>query len=427
MVSMAEYGVTRFRAARLGASPLLRAFGALGSAEAINRVTRIVASICLARALGPVEFGVAAIALTTAELLRVFTQTGLGAQIIQAPEAALEEVCAAAYRLNWQMHGAMFAIQVLLAWPVSVFFDNSAIGWMIVVLAIPLLIYPFAAIRVYRTQRRNRMGLIGATTALQISSDNLLTGIMALSGFGLWSVVVPKLIVAPLWVLCYARIEPWRAGLRAMPEVMRSCRAFGGKILGSEVIGALSIHADKFIIGALLGLEAVGVYFFAFNAGLGITRAFVAAASLGLLPHLCAARDASEQRARFKSGLAMSYAMTAPILVAQIALAPLYVPFVFGAKWADSTSLVMVLCASAVTWPLWRATVQLWRAQGRPGYELGWTTLYTALSLIATAAGTVYGLMAIGFLLLGLNLAIVPIAAYSAMRHRSNPLQRAVP
>ncbi len=422
MVSLAKYGARRF-----GASPLLRAFGALGSAEAVNRLTRIVAAICLARALGPVEFGIAAISLTTAEMLRVFTQTGLGAQIIQAKETELEEVCSAAWRLNWLMHGGMFAIQVALAWPVAAYFGNSAIGWMIVVLAIPLLIYPFAAIRVYRTQRRNRMGVIGATTALQISSDNLLTAIMALSGFGLWSVVVPKLIVAVLWVLAYARIDAWRSTVRARPEVMRSCRAFGSKILGSEVIGALSIHADKFIIGALMGLEAVGIYFFAFNAGLGITRAFVAAASLGLLPHLCAARTADEQRARFKSGVGLSYVMAAPVLIAQIALAPLYVPLVFGAKWADSAPLVMVLCASAVTWPLWRATVQLWRAQGRPGLELRWTALYTALSLIATAAGTAWGLMTIGYMLLAVNLLVVPIAAWFAMAHRSASLPEAAP
>jgi teichuronic acid exporter len=423
MVSLAKY-----RGGRIGASPLLRAFGALGSAEAVNRLTRIVAAICLARALGPVEFGIAAIALTTAELLRVFTQTGLGAQVIQAPEAELEEVCAAAHRLNWQMHGTLFAVQMLLAWPVAVWFGNAAIGWLIALLAAPLLIYPFAAVRVYRTQRRNRMALIGGTTVLQVSTDNLLTGVMALAGFGLWSVAVPKLIVAVLWVLAWARIDAWRPAGRARPETMRSCRAFGGKVLGSEVIGALSIHADKFIIGALMGLEAVGLYFFAFNAGLGITRAFVAAASLGLLPHLCAARDEREQRARFLHGIGLSYAMAAPILIAQIALAPIYVPLVFGAKWADSVPLVMVLCASAATWPLWRATVQLWRARGRPGLELRWTAIYTALSLGVTAAGTALGLMAIGFLLLAVNLAVVPLAAWSALpRQAPSPAPKAAP
>lgn len=410
--------------ARFRRSPLLRAFGVLGSAEAVNRVTRIVAAICLARALGPVEFGVAAISLTTAELLRVFTQTGLGAQIIQARDEDLEEICTAAYRLNWLLHGAMFTIQLLLAWPLSLFFENSAIGWMILVLAVPLLIYPWAAIRVYRTQRRNRVGIIGATTAIQVSADNLLTAVMALSGFGLWSVVVPKLIVAPAWAFCYWRVDQWRPTLPVKPEIMRSCLAFGGKVLGSEVMSALSIHADKFIIGALLGLKAVGIYFFAFNAGLGITRAFVAATSLGLLPHLCAARDMHDQIARFKSGVGLSYAMMGPILIAQIALAPLYVPIVFGARWADSTSLVMVLCASAVTWPLWRATGQLWRAQGRPGLELRWTAFYTAASLIATAIGTAYGLMAIGWMLLIVNILIVPAAAYSAMPGRSGLLPR---
>lgn len=407
--------------------PLLRSFGALGSAEAINRVTRVIAAICLARALDPITFGIAAIALTTAELLRVFTQTGLGAQIIQAPQEELEGICSAAHRLNWLMHIAIFIVQIALAWPVAYFFGDPAIAWMIVILAIPLLIYPLVAVRVYRTQRCNRMGVTGGMTALQISTDNLLTAAMALSGFGLWSVVIPKLIVAPIWVICYWRIEKWTPAERPTPHVMRRCLSFGSKVLSSEIISALSIHADKFIIGALLGLKAVGIYFFAFNAGLGITRAFVAATSLGLLPHLCAARNTQEQLARFKSGVGMSYAMMAPILLAQIALAPIYVPIVFGEQWVSSTNLLMVLCASAITWPLWRATVQFWRAQGRPGLELRWTAFYAALSLTATAIGSIFGLMTIGYLLLAVNLLIVPAAAYYAIGARPGLFPRGAP
>ena len=412
------------RVAKNGRASLLRAFGALGSAEAINRITRVIAAICLARALDPLAFGIAAISLTTAELLRVFTQTGLGAQVMQAKDDELEEVCAAAHRLNWIMHGGIFAIQIIFAQPLALFFGNPQIAWLTVFLALPLLIYPMAAVRVFRVQRKNRMGVTGAMTAVQMSTDNLLTAAMALTGFGLWSVVIPKLIVAPIWVICYARLEPWRPVAKAKPEIMRRCLAFGGKVLGSEVIGALAIHADKFIIGALLGLKAVGIYFFAFNAGLGITRAFVAAASLGLLPHLCAASDPREQLARFRSGVGMSYAMMAPILIAQVGLAPFYVPIVFGEQWADQTSLIMLLCMTAVTWPLWRATVQLWRAQGRPGQELRWTILYTALSLTATALGASWGLMAIAYLLLIVNLLVVPVAAYAAHGARINFLPR---
>jgi teichuronic acid exporter len=405
-------------AAKIRGATLLRAFGALGSAEAVNRITRVIAAICLARALDPVAFGIAAISLTTAELLRVFTQTGLGAQIAQAKDDELEEVCAAAHRLNWIMHGGMFMIQLLLAQPLAVFFESPEIAWLTALLAVPLLIYPMAAVRVFRVQRQNRMGVAGAMNAVQVSTDNLLMAAMALAGFGLWSVVIPKLIAAPIWVLCYARLEPWRPAVKAKPEIMRQCLAFGGKVLGSEVIGALSVHADKFIIGALLGLKAVGIYFFAFNAGLGITRAFVAATSLGLLPYLCAARDPAEQLARFHGGVGMSYAMMAPILIAQVGLAPFYVPIVFGEQWAGQTSLVMLLCLTAVTWPLWRATVQFWRAQGRPGQELRWTILYTVLSLAATALGTIWGLMAIGYLLLAVNLLVVPLAAYAALGGR---------
>ena len=55
-------------------------------------------------------------------------------------------------------------------------------------------------------------------------------------------------------------------------------------MIGVEVVKALRLQADKLVVGALLGAEALGVYFFAFNAGLGLANSFAAAFSIVLLP-----------------------------------------------------------------------------------------------------------------------------------------------
>ena len=74
---------------------------------------------------------------------------------------------------------------------------------------------------------------------------------------------------------------------------MRECWQYSRKVLGSECLQALRTHADKLIIAKLISIEAAGLYYFAFNAGVGITTGLVNAFALVL-----AARDLRRPDAR---------------------------------------------------------------------------------------------------------------------------------
>jgi hypothetical protein len=45
------------------------------------------------------------------------------------------------------------------------------------------------------------LGRIAFTGALQVIADNGLTAILALCGLGMWAIILPKLIVAPIWTI----------------------------------------------------------------------------------------------------------------------------------------------------------------------------------------------------------------------------------
>ena len=64
--------------ANAGTGGLLAPAGLMTGAELVNRVTRIVTAIALARSMGIAEFGIAMVALTVHELVRMFIQNGLG-------------------------------------------------------------------------------------------------------------------------------------------------------------------------------------------------------------------------------------------------------------------------------------------------------------------------------------------------------------
>ena len=168
----------------------------------------------------------------------------------------------------------------------------------------------------------------------------------------------------------------------------------------------------------MLGTEALGIYYFAFNAGLGITQSFVAACNLVVFPHLAKAHAGNalgELRKAFATGLAL----LAPVVAAQALLAPLYVPIVFGDNWIAATPFIVTLSCAAL--PLYAGSIvgAAYRASGRPQAETLLTGFASAAALggLALGAGASLEFACLGY---GFGLAAVFLpAAIASLSGRS--------
>ena len=183
------------------------------------------------------------------------------------------------------------------------------------------------------------------------------------------------------------------------------------------MLSALRLNADKLVVGALFGTEVLGIYYFAFNAGLGITQSFVAACNLVVFPHL-AKTAASEGAAEFRKAFATGLAMLAPVVAAQALLAPFYVPLVFGETWIPAVPYIALLSLAAL--PLYAGSLvgAALRVESRPQHETLLTAAGSAAALTGLAAGAPFGLAAacLGY---GAGLALIFLPA--AIRRLAKP------
>lgn len=388
--------------------------GLMGAAELVNRLSRLVTAVILARHLGIRDFAVLAIALTTYELVRLLTHNGFGARIVQATDAELEAVCAAIHRLNWGLGGLMFVLQCALAWPIARYYGAPEVAPMLVVLASVYLIYPMTMVSVFLVQRQNRLGLTATMTAVQVSCDNLLTAGLALAGMGPWAAILPKLVVAPLWVMVFRRAAPWRPKVVPTTAEFRAVVAYSRCVLGAEALNTLRMHADKLVIGGLLGLNALGLYAFAVNAGVGITTSLVTAAGTAILPFLC--RSTGDLGSRFRTSTLALTAVVVPIVILQAALAPWYVPLVFGAQWAPAVTTLSLLALSAAARPLLVTITQLLRATGAVGTEFEIAVCNAVLALLGLVIGARWGMAGAAAGLLAASLLPLPYFLWLAQR-----------
>ena len=394
---------------------------AYGSAEAATRVVRLGAILVVARQISPSMLGAAALALSLFELVRVMTNVGVGQRIIVAASNELESVCRAAARLFWIVCGAVMAVQLGVAAVVWFAFGLGEVAAMLAVLACVYVFMPAGLVPIFLAMRAQRMAKTASVIAAQNMADSFLTVALVVLWPSAWAIVLPKLLTAPVWLVLARRTYSWSPDRAIAPAPLSAFETFGPAILGSELLTAARLHVDKLLVGAFLGTEALGLYYFAFNAGLGITHALVTACNLVLFPHLARLSGAEFERA-FRRTYVGVLALLTPVVAAQALLAPVYVPLVFGPKWLAATPYLALLACAAL--PLLSGSLigARYRAAGNPMAETRLMAAATCAGLLGLSLGCQVSLAAAcaGFGA-GLALVLLPAALPLLAGARPNP------
>jgi teichuronic acid exporter len=378
------------QAHRSHSAGLIRGTALMAGAEMGNRVSRILTAVVMGRALSAYEFGMIALIMTTYEFVRMLLNNGLGARIVQAREDELHEVCAIVSRLNWVSGAIMCLAQFAVAWPVQAWFGTD-VAPMLMLLGLVHLIYPIGLVHSSLALRQERFTLTAGMMFFQITMDNICTAAMAFMGYGVWAVVVPKVFIAAAWVgVMRLRVgEIPRASVTAAKtwDVL----AYARNILGAEALNTIRANADKIIVGKVLGVEAVGIYSFASNAGSGIAMGLATALGNAILPFIARGGDNDDAVARFRTSVLALSLVIMPIVALQVALAPWYVPIVFGAKWTPAIPALMLMCLGMLSRPLVVATSQFLRATANVELEMKISSMNLVLFVVAIVGGLPYG------------------------------------
>lgn len=404
-------------------SQFIRNVGWLSISEIIYRVLRLGLVVIIARFLTPYDYGLGAIVMTVREFSITFSNIGIGAKIIQTEEEELEDLCNSAYWLNWVVFLGLFVIQTIAAFPIAWFYKSNDIILPIIVSGVAYLVWPISVIQKTLIQRENRLKAVAITDSVQNFFGSILTVIFAVSGMGVWSFVLPAVLAAPIETLVYYYIHPWRLTTGFTTRNWSTILNFGKSILGVSLLRTLRNNLDYLIVGRFISIKELGIYFFGFNAGLGISLSFINAINSAILPHLCASRsDWSEFKRAYWSSLKTISLTIVPFVLFQSILAHFYVPLVFGQKWEPAIPIVIMICLSAIPRPFADAASQLIVAMGKPHLDLYWNVIFTFVFTIAILIGVhwkVFGMEVYGVAasVLIVHLVFLPLFTFWATRY----------
>jgi teichuronic acid exporter len=396
----------------------LRNLSWLGMAEIIYRVFRLVLVAIMARFLTDYDYGLGAIVMTVREFTVNFSNLGIGAKIIQAEEKELKELCDSAYWLNWLVFASLFVIQCLVAFPISWAKNTPEVILPICVSGIAYLIWPITSIQKTLIQRENRFKVIAITDSIQFSFASILSAIFAVMHMGVWAFALPAVIIAPIEVIIYYKNSNWRIKRAFTTKHWRSIWNFGRNLLAIGLFRTLRNNLDYLIIFNFLGVKELGIYFFGFNAGLGISMSIINAINSAILPHLCAVRaELNEFKKTYFHSLKTITLIIVPFVLLQSILAPFYVPIVFGQNRVNAIPIIILVCLSAIPRPFADAASQLLVAVGKPHLDLRWNVIFTSIFGVALFIGAKFSIIGVAIAVLWAHVTFLPLFALWTTRY----------
>ena len=390
----------------------LRNVGWMATAELANRIIRLASTVVLARMFSPQDYGSMAIIYTLSDIFQVFTlRGGVGAKIIQVDEKDVKTMCDTAYWLNWITCGSLFILQCLFAFLLPYFSpESAALSLPLIVFAFTYLAYPFFVIHLVLVERENRFKTLATCNVMTSFVTSMLIAVFALLGLGIWSIIFSALLSICVWIIFAWRVQEWRPPIRFSLECWREILGFGGNLLINDLLVKVRANVDYVIVGKYLGLEALGIYYFAFNSGSGITINLLNTFMSPLYPYICDVRhDCIQLKQRYFSSLKQVSVILLPVILLQAFLAPIYVPLVFGQTWTPAIPVLILICLSVIPRIYSGASVLLLNAIDKTRISLYISIVSTVIFVISILAVVQNGIIWVAFAVF-LNSCVVSLA-----------------
>ncbi|WP_299490240.1 oligosaccharide flippase family protein [uncultured Shewanella sp.] len=412
----------------------------LGSAQIMGRIVRLISSIIIARLLTPENFGEIAIILTSFELISTPLRRLTTAALVKMDESSFVKALPEANKINWVASILAFIIMCLLSIILAQFYQNNHIILPMILMASSYLILPFGMLYVALNLRQNRMRIVGRAVLWQTMMDGILTTILALIGLGIWAIIIPKVIVTFVWlgIHRYQNSLPLNktkiiSEISTQPSTQTPSSSFNPKChysyqailkfgipVGlSDITLAFRQNIDYLLVGYFLGIEALGIYFFAFNASLGISLGIIQSYGTALYSHLCQPSQESLQQ-KFRHSLKFIMMLTIPLITLQTLLSPWYLPLIYGEKWltAGALPIFILLCLSGLVRPLGEAASQYLLSNHQAQLNLKANIVLTLLLIACISLASIWGLQAVALASLLCYFITLPAFTYFLLKQK---------
>jgi len=358
------------------------------------RGVQFVIGIVLARLLFPKDFGLIGMLTIFMELAQSLIDSGFQAALIQKREATPTDTCSMFY-FNMVIGIAAAGLLCLVAPWIAVFYHQPILAPLMRVLSLTIVISSFSLIQStllikqldFKTQGKASLGAGVLSGIVGIS--------MAISGFGVWSLVVQQISRAFLGAVFIWLLNDWRPALIFSFKSLREMFGFGSRILASGLINRIFDNIYFLVIGKLFSATDLGFFTRAMTLQSVPSQTLSAMVGRVTFPVFSTMMDDPARLKRgFKRALIFLVLVNFPIMILLAVIARPLVLVLLSEKWAECIPYLQLLCLAGMLFPVVLINSNLLFAMGQSKIHLRVEIIKKAFIIINIAMTWRWGISA---------------------------------
>ena len=317
-------------------SSLIGGLAWTGAARLLAQVLSWAATLLVARLLTESDYGIVGMATVYLGIVQLINEFGLGAAVIR--DSALDEAqCADLGGVSVALGFFFFALSILLAHPLAVFFHEPAVWLVVVVLSSTFAITGLRVLPSALLARDRNFQRLARIDWLEAVIQTIATLALAIAGFRYWSLVIGSIVGAlvstTLTIMARPHRLAWPSSLRPVVEPL----SVGWHVTASRIGWYVYSNADFAVVGRILGRAALGAYTFAWQiASIPVDKTSGIMGRV-TLPIFSRVQDDKPALRRYVKALTEGLALlTFPIAFGLALVTDEFVRFLLGDHWAGA-------------------------------------------------------------------------------------------
>ena len=216
-------------------------------------------NLVLARFLTPNDYGLVGMLTIFISLSEVFIDSGFGSALIQKDNVT-EIDYSTVFWINVSISIFCYLILYITAPFVEKFYEMDLLKEILRVKGIVLIIQSFRIIQTTKLTKDLNFKTLSIVYFICTLISTIVSIILAILGFGVWSLVVKTLLESSLKTIILLIVGKWKPLFKFSIKSFKSLFSYGGVMLLTSIVLRLYSSAQSLIIGKCFSAKELGLY-----------------------------------------------------------------------------------------------------------------------------------------------------------------------
>jgi O-antigen/teichoic acid export membrane protein len=340
------------------------------SSSGLAKIINLISLLVLARLLNPSSFGLVAIALLFINSLSLLSNFGFRSALIQKQDR-IETAANAVFFITPLINILLYIVAFSFSGMVGNFFNNDQVPLIIKILSLSMILQSFAVVQSSLLEKKLDYKKLMIPETFASLAYLLVTVVLAILGFGVWSLVIGQLARNGTSGFLLWRVSQWRpSNFKINWEVTKQLSNYGKHIVLLGIISFIIKNLDNAVIAKYLTPTDLGYYTMAYTLGNLLPLFIKNTLSRVVFPLYS---SLNQELVSFKEKFLlinrtnMIFCVWVTILL--IAVFPKVILYCLGQKWSSILPMIQVLAIFGFQRSIGSVISAALNALGKPQYQ----------------------------------------------------------